>query len=133
MIPALKKILSRQDGREHLHTPQQEEADFLLQYRDLDIGRLWLCDGKWHFEYTDAFRRKKDVYPIINFPALDKHYESEALWPFFAVRIPGLGQPAIQRVIREEHLDERNEAQLLKRFGKTTIANPFILTLIPKD
>ncbi len=53
------------------------------------------------------------------------------LWPFFVIRIPGLGQPAVQRVIREENIDPSNEAQLLKRFGKTTIANPF--TLIPKD
>ena len=133
MLSTVKKMLSRQDGREQLRTPQHEEANFLLQYRDLDIGRLWLRDGKWHFEYTDAFRGNKDAYPIINFPHLNKHYESEVLWPFFAVRIPGLGQPAVQRVIREEHLDERNEVQLLKRFGKTTIANPFILTLLSKD
>ena len=132
-IVNVKKMLSRQDGREKLRTPQHEEANFLLQYRDLDIGRLWFRAGKWHFEYTDAFRHNKDAYPIINFPHLDKHYESEVLWPFFAVRIPGLGQPAVQRVIREEHLDEHNEVQLLKRFGKTTIANPFTLTLLSKD
>lgn len=131
MLSTLKQMLSRQDGREQLRTPQHEEAYFQLQYRGLDVGRLWLHDGKWHFEYTDAFQRAKDVYPIINFPRLDKHYESEVLWPFFVIRIPGLGQPAVQRVIREEHLDAHNEAQLLKRFGKTTIANPFIL--ISKD
>ena len=56
---------------------------------------------------------------------------SDVLWPFFVIRIPSLGQPAVQRVIREENLDPSNEVQLLKRFGKTTIANPF--TLIPKD
>ena len=128
MISTLKKMLSRQDGLEGLCTPQHEVADFLLQDRDLEVGRLWLHDGKWHFEYADVFRRKKDVYPIINFPRLDKHYESETLWPFFAIRIPGLKQPAIQRIIREENIDARNEAQLLKRFGETTIANPFILT-----
>ena len=131
MISTLKKILFHPGGLKHLRTPQDETAEFLLLYRDLDVGHLSLHDGKWHFEYTDTFREKKDAYPIINFPNLDKHYESDVLWPFFVVRIPGLGQPAIQRVIREENLDGRNEAQLLKRFGKTTIANPFIL--IPKD
>ena len=131
MISTLKKILFHPGGLKHLRTPQDETAEFLLRYRDLDVGHLSLHDGKWHFEYTDSFRGKKDICPIIDFPNLDKHYESDVLWPFFVVRIPGLGQPAIQRVIREENLDPRNEVQLLKRFGKTTIANPFIL--IPKD
>lgn len=131
-ISTLKKMLSRQDGREGLHTPKHEEADFLLQDRDLEVGRLWLQDGKWHFKYADAFRRKKDIYPIINFPHLDKQYVSEALWPFFAIRIPGLKQPAIQRILRDENIDECNEAQLLKRFGETTIANSFTLIAIPQ-
>ncbi|MDE2725609.1 MAG: HipA N-terminal domain-containing protein [Gemmatimonadota bacterium] len=131
MISTLKKILFHQDGQGHLRTPQDETAEFLLRYRNLDVGHLSLRGGKWHFEYTDTFREKKDAYPIINFPHLDKHYESDVLWPFFVIRIPGLGQPAVQRVIREENLDPSNEVQLLKRFGKTTIANPF--TLIPKD
>ena len=131
MISTLKKILFHQDGLEHLRTPQDETAEFLLRYRDLDVGHLSLHDGKWYFEYTDTFRKKKDAYPIVNFPRLDKRYESDVLWPFFVVRIPGLGQPAIQRVIQEENLDPHNEVQLLKRFGKTTIANPY--TLIPKD
>ena len=131
MISTLKKILFHQDGHEQLRTPQDETAEFLLRYRDLDVGHLSLHDGKWCFEYTDTFRKKKDAYPIVNFPRLDKRYESDVLWPFFVVRIPGLGQPAIQRVIQEENLDPHNEVQLLKRFGKTTIANPFIL--IPKD
>ena len=131
MISTLKKILFRQDGLKHLRTPQDETAEFLVRHRNLDVGHLTLRGGKWHFEYTDSFRGKKDICPIIDFPHLDKHYESDVLWPFFVIRIPGLGQPAVQRVIREENLDPSNEAQLLKRFGKTTIANPF--TLIPKD
>ena len=132
-ISILKKILSRQDGREQLKTPEQEEANFWLQYRDLVVGHLWLYDGKWHFEYTDDFRSKQDVCPLINFPRLDKRYESEALWPFFAIRIPSLEQPAVQGVIHEEDLDEHNEVQLLKRFGKTTIANPFTLIVRSDD
>ena len=131
MISNFKKILFRQDGQKHLRTPQDETAKFLVRHRNLDVGHLSLHDGKWCFEYTDTFRKKKDAYPIVNFPRLDKRYESDVLWPFFVIRIPGLGQPAIQRVIREENLDPSNEVQLLKRFGKTTIANPFIL--IPKD
>ena len=129
MISTLKKILFHQDGHEQLRTPQDETAEFLLRYRNLDVGHLSLHDGKWYFEYTDTFRKKKDAYPIVNFPRLDKRYESDVLWPFFLVRIPGLGQPAIRQVIRDENLDKTNEAQLLRRFGKTTIVNPF--TLVP--
>lgn len=127
MISTLKKFLSRQDGREHLVTPAHEEADFVLQYGELAVARLWLREGTWHFEYTDAFRAQTSVRPLVDFPNLDKRYKSDALWPFFAVRIPSMAQPAIRRVVREEHLDETNEAQLLKRFGKSTIASPFQL------
>ena len=131
MIATLKKMLSLEGGREHLRPSKEEKADFLLQYHNLDVGRLSLREGTWHFEYTDAFRHRKDIRPIVNFPHLDKHYESDTLWPFFVIRIPGLKQPAVQREIKEQELDERNEAQLLKHFGKTSIANPFIL--IPQD
>lgn len=127
MISTLKKLLSRQDGREHLLTPRDEDADFLLQYDALDIGLLWLRDGTWHFEYAPAFLSQNEVKPLVDFPHSDKHYESETLWPFFAVRIPSTEQPGVQRVLAEENLDAVNEAQLLKRFGKTTISNPFNL------
>ncbi len=131
MIENLKKMLSLEGGREHLRPSKEEKAEFLLQYHNLDVGRLSLREGTWHFEYTDAFRRQKRIRPIVNFPHLDKHYKSDTLWPFFVIRIPGLKQPAIQSEIKENELDERNEAQLLKHFGKTSIANPFIL--IPQD
>ena len=140
MIATLKKMLSLEGGREHLQPSKEEKADFLLRYRNLDVGRLSLREGTWHFEYTDVFRRQTDIRPIVNFPNLDKHYESDTLWPFFVIRIPGLKQPAVQREInaikkdairKTEKFDERSEAQLLKHFGKTSIANPFIL--IPQD
>ncbi len=131
MIENLKKILSREGGREYIEPSKEEKADFLLRHGDVEVGRLSLREGKWHFEYTDDFRHQTDIRPIVNFPILDKHYESDTLWPFFVIRIPGLKQPAVQREIEEKELDERNEAQLLRHFGKTSIANPFIL--IPQD
>ncbi len=136
MIENLKKILSREGGREYIQPSKEEKADFLLRVRErtghtLDVGRLSLREGTWHFEYTEDFRRQTKIRPIVNFPILDKHYESDTLWPFFVIRIPGLKQPAVQREIEKKELDERNEAQLLKHFGKTSIANPFIL--IPQD
>ena len=131
MLSAFKRLLFRLAGREHLRTPQDEDAEFLLKFHEMDVGRLTLHAGKWRFEYAEAFRNREGVSPIVDFPRLEKCYESDVLWPFFLVRIPGLGQPAIRRVIQDENLDKTNEAQLLKRFGKTTIANPF--TLVPAD
>ncbi len=131
MIEHLKKILSGEGGREYVQPPKEEKADFLLRYDDMEVGRLSLREGMWHFEYTEDFQRQTNIRPIVNFPILDKHYESDTLWPFFVIRIPGLKQPAVQREIKKNKLDERNEAQLLRHFGKKSIANPFIL--IPQD
>ena len=121
----------RRESRKNWEWTMDETSEFLVRYHDLEVGHLSLRDGKWHFEYTDTFRKNKDIRPIIDFPHLDKHYVSSRLRPFFRIRIPGLKQPAIRKIILEENLDPSNEAQLLKRFGKTTIANPF--TLFPID
>ena len=133
MIKILKKIWSHAGGREHLRAPKKKQAGFLLKDQNLDIGHLWLQKGTWHFEYSDAYRHRPDVRPVVNFPQLEEHYESEALWPFFVARIPGMGQPKVQRLIREENLQEPNEIQhmLLERFGERAIVNPYIL--IPQD
>jgi hypothetical protein len=40
-----------------------------------------------------------------------------------------LGQPRIREIIKAEQLDINNEAQLLRRFGRKTIANPYELTV----
>ena len=129
----LKKIRSLAGGRERLQPPKEEKFDFLLKDCNLDVGHLWLRDGTWHFEYADAYRNQVNVRPVGSFLRLEEHYESEALWPFFVARIPGMGQPRVQRLIREENLQEPNEIQhmLLERFGERAIVNPYIL--IPQD
>ncbi len=127
MIASFWKKLLRQEGHEHILTPQHETARFELRYGNLVMGRLWLEEGEWHFAYTDAFRAQDKVKPIIDFPNPERHYRSKELWPFFAVRIPSLEQPAVQRAIREKNLDEHNQVELLRAFGKTTVSDPFIL------
>jgi hypothetical protein len=47
--------------------------------------------------------------------------------PFFATRIPSLKRAEVKEVIADESIDERDQIQLLRRFGKRTIANPFVL------
>ncbi|MEL6446198.1 MAG: HipA N-terminal domain-containing protein [Bacteroidota bacterium] len=123
----LKKLL-RQDGHEHVLTPRDESARFDLLYGSLPVGTLWLEDGgEWRYAYADAFRQQTEVKPLVDFPHLDKQYVSDELWPFFAVRIPSLEQPAVQREIAERDLDEHNQVALLRAFGTTSISNPFVL------
>ncbi len=77
--------------------------------------------------YYNFKARSDEFYPIVGFPKLDKVYKSKSLWPFFLIRIPGLGQPRVREIIKAEQLDINNEAQLLRRFGRKTIANPYEL------
>ena len=43
------------------------------------------------------------------------------------MRVPSLKQPLIREIVRVEGLDSRDEVQLLRRFGRKTISNPFEL------
>jgi HipA-like protein len=110
--------------------PQNEEAKFILKVDDISIGTLYCQKGEWVFKYTSDFKNHSQEYNrIIGFPDMDKTYQSDSLWPFFKIRIPGLKQPAIQEIIRKEHIDSANEVELLKRFGYKTISNPYQLVM----
>ncbi|MEP7111336.1 MAG: HipA N-terminal domain-containing protein [Ferruginibacter sp.] len=94
------------------------------------IGTLHCENGDWFFKYTDDFKNHSDEYNrIVGFPDLDKIYQSDKLWPFFQIRIPGLKQPAVQEILARENIDKSNEVALLKRFGYKTITNPYELVL----
>ncbi len=107
--------------------PPGVRVRFALVYHDLIIGFLSYDDGRWHFKYTDEFRSVGELQPLIMFPDVDKVHESEELWPFFQMRIPSLKQPAVRAVIAKEQIDPKNLVQLLRRFGRRTISNPFEL------
>ncbi len=117
----------RAEGQEEIQTPQGVTASFSLQYHDLEVGTLRLKDGVWQFRYSPEFRRQSDLTPLVAFPDVSKTYESDTLWPFFMARIPGISQPEIRELIEAEGLDEHSAVDLLRRFGKRTISNPFIL------
>lgn len=117
-----------------MRLPEQERQTFVLHIGNLPVGELSCSDGHWTFKYTPQFKaRSEEFYPIVGFPDLEKTYESDSLWPFFLVRIPGLGQPEVKETIAKENLDVTNEAQLLRRFGERTLANPFVLMMEPVD
>ena len=116
-------------GENSPHLSKEDTQQFKLYLNSLPVGELSCEDGEWIFKYAPEFIAQSDKYhPIVGFPDLHAEYRSEVLWPFFQIRIPGLGQPAIREIIERESLDINNEAQLLKRFGKKTLANPFLLT-----
>lgn len=112
---------------------QNEEYKFHLVLDDIQIGNLTYSEftKKWLFEYTNEFKSVSSQYnAILGFPDLDKKYESETLWAFFKIRIPGLKQPRIKEILREENINPEDNARLLKRFGHKTISNPFELNFI---
>jgi hypothetical protein len=129
MIKTIKRLWRqlRSDGHEELRTPKHEDAVFVLRYKDLDIGTLRLHEGIWSFEYSDEFRMQSEVKPLVAFEDVDRKYEADSLWPFFIARIPSIAQPDVLETIQREGLDEHSDVQLLRRFGKRTIANPFVL------
>jgi HipA-like protein len=130
MMNKLKNILTWQsEGFEGLKTPQNTEARFELSYKNLKIGVLSLNKGKWTFSYTEEFKNQKRLMPMINFPDVNKVYESEELWPFFTSRIPSQSQREVQSIIQRNKIDAENEVSLLNLFGKRTITNPFLLEL----
>ncbi len=128
MIEKLFKYLKKHsEGHEELETPADIDAEFELKYKALTIGYLELHDGVWKFSYSKEFKEQDDLRPIAQFPDKNKIYKREELWPFFLIRIPGLNQPEIQNVIESEDIDQTNEVELLERFGKKTISNPYEL------
>lgn len=132
MLGKIKKWFSKSEDEEiiRLRLPENENAKFILQVDGIHIGMLQCKDGEWFFKYTDDFKNHVAEYNLITgFSDLEKVYQSEVLWPFFQIRIPGLKQPAIREIIEKEKIDQNNEVELLKRFGNKTISNPYELVL----
>lgn len=129
IIKKIKNIWKTED-QELITTPHDEKVSFELKHGDLTIGFLDLVDGTWTFRYSNIFKSQNNIKPLANFPNKDKEYASESLYPFFLSRIPGLKQPKVQKILEKEHLDEKNEVVLLKRFGELSISNPFRLLAV---
>jgi HipA-like protein len=124
----LSKNESDNDFELQVEIPKHEDAKFILKVDEIKIGILTSKDGLWYFKYTDEFKDYVNEYNrIVGFSDLNKTYKSEVLWPFFQIRIPGLKQPAIQEILKNEKIDKANEVALLKRFGQKTISNPYEL------
>lgn len=127
MLNTIKKLLSKQEDVK-ASTATSSAKTFGLMYETLPVGILELKGGKWRFYYSTVFKHQKKVAPLVDFPNVEKTYESEDLWPFFISRIPGTSRPAIKEILKKEQINEKDLAALLTRFGRKTIANPFLLT-----
>ena len=110
----------------HVHNVQKS---FSLTYKNLEIGVLSFSSN-WVLQYSNDFINQDKIKPITGFPNIYKVYQSPHLFPFFDFRIPSLKRPEIQDIIKKEKLDVTNKAELLAFFGKKTITNPYVLTLI---
>lgn len=127
---AIQKFIEWLGLREHIQAPPEVKAKFLLKYGDLLIGTLSAEDGKWRFEYSDEFRRQDELRTIVEFPDVNKTYQSDDLWQFFASRIPSPEQAEVEAILKHEQIEESDAVGLLRRFGKKTITNPFELEAV---
>lgn len=111
-----------------IHKPvKAQDVVFHLNLNKLPVGTLRLENGEWVFAYAPEFRAQTEIKPIVGFPALEREYRSQELWPFFALRIPSLQQPVVQQFVQEQK--EVDQVKLLERFGQRSVANPFSLSL----
>lgn len=127
MIDLLRRIINNGQKSKPIDIDFKGTIEFELKINELIIGHLSVEDGQWVFKYSEQFKNQNEYARLTGFSDLNKIYKADVLWPFFKVRIPGLKQPMIRDIIKSENLDESNEALLLKRFGRLTMTNPYIL------
>jgi HipA-like protein len=129
MLRRIKNWFSKTGiGNIEVQAPENKNAKFILKVDGIAMAELEYKKEFWHFKYTEEFKKVSEKYNlIVGFRDINKEYKSEILWPFFQIRIPGLKQPAIKEILENEHLNENNEVELLKRFGKRSISNPYEL------
>jgi hypothetical protein len=104
----------------------EDKPMFFLKYNNQEIGKLTFENDNWYFVYSEWFKNQDDFRPLIEFPNKEKLYQSPELWTFFASRIPSLKQPKVQEFISKNN-DNIDFIELLKKFGKTSINNPYRL------
>lgn len=129
MLKKLKSWFGKNPDEQAVQLPKDKDATFLLLVDGIKVGYLSSRQGEWFFTYSEDFKQHPDYNLITGFPELNKVYKSEELWPFFRIRIPGLKQPVVQEILEQENIDKDDEVELLKRFGKKTIANPYELVV----
>lgn len=124
-------FIGRPEGLERISTNASNTVLFDVWYASphgkVDVGRLELRNGLWRFWYVDSFKSNTELPLIINFPDIDKEYESDELWSFFVERIPGLEQQWVQDTLRKNHVEDVEMSVLLDLFSRETLTNRYVL------
>lgn len=127
MKDLFKKLFRKEDEPPLSIKKDIGNASFLVKVDDLIVGCLKFENGLWEFSYSKSFKEQEKYYRLVGFSDLDKTYRSDELWPFFKIRIPGLKQPLVKEILKKENIDPTDEVGLLKRFGRITSTNPYLL------
>ena len=122
-----RNFFNKSDNKKKVSIEFDGVIKFTLKIEDLIIGNLELKEKHWVFYYSEDFKTQNVYRRLAGFSDLEKTYESQVLWPFFKIRIPGLKQPMIREIIESEKLNKDDEASLLRRFGRVTMSNPYVL------
>lgn len=99
----------------------------LSEGRSITVGTLTREGDRYVFRYSPDYVADRTMRPLRAFPSFNREFQSEVLWPFFAVRIPSSKRPEVRRILEDEQLDENDQIELLKRLGRRTVSNPFEL------
>jgi HipA-like protein len=115
------------DEQQGMVTPMDDHAHFNLMVGNMLVGELTLDRGVWSFRYSKHFKHQQEYATLPDFPEKERVYTSDELWPFFVSRIPGLGQPAVQKQLGRKDMEEKNLVKLLRSFGQRSATNPYRL------
>ncbi len=113
--------------RAPLETPEERVLEVYRRTEtgSILVGRLSCERGKFVFRYDPAYTGN----PIFAFPVKEKTYESEHLWPFFAIRIPPLDREDIRDIISARSLHKDQTLEILGTIARISAANPYELKL----
>jgi hypothetical protein len=116
-------------GLSPLSPTAEQSASFSVFLKGKSVGLLRFADDKWTFEYDKGLEEPL----IVDFPSLTRTYESQALWPFFASRIPGLKHPYVIEALKAKGLENKppTEVDMLRWFGSRTLTNQYELVAQP--
>ena len=124
-----KSLYRRFNWLQNISEPSVEDkVSFELKLGALHVGTLTREAQEWVFAYSDAFARQRQVAPLVDFPMVGRVYRSEDLWPFFALRIPSTTQASVQAFLREQGETKAQAVEMIQKFGRRSISNPFVLT-----
>lgn len=93
------------------------------------LGRLSKEGREFVFRYDPGFARSPDAKPISAFPALDREYRQEELWPFFAVRLPPVEREDVRAAMQRRHIPESDVLRLLAELSGRGVSSPYRFTL----